>query len=305
MVKAKCDNQYVSYVLEDNTKFYTTGYRVLKKQKDKGFIPCSKIHYNGYIKLLYPITEYDSVSVAVDNWSKKEVFEWMLRFLDVLIEVRDSGFLRMEDVDMDLSHIFVNESAGTVHLIVVPLTVDMSINAHWEQTLSNTLVSLIEISRMRNYEHAYGLKQIIRNNCNDLNELCEKLKIFAQDSEIEWSVNNITPNKTKKEEEIPKGELHLLMKYLDGSIDIAVTKESFIIGKNPKMSDGVLAVSPTISRQHCKITRENGKYYIEDMDSLNHTFVNGKMLEKDEKVWIRENTKICLADFEFDVEFRR
>lgn len=305
MLKTKYDNQYVSYVLEDNTKFYATGYRVLKKQKDKGFIPCSKINYNGHVKLLYPISEYDSVSVAVENWSKKEVLEWMLQILKVLMEVRDSGFLRMEDVDMDLSHIFVNEDTNTVHLVVLPLTVDTAVNPHWDQALCNALISLIEISRMRRYEHVYKLKQAIRTNSDSLDDLYTKMKEFAKSFKIIPNPAPIPSPTPVPEEEIPKGELHLLLKYMESMIDIFVSKDSFIIGKNPKLSDGILAISPTISRQHCKITREGGKYFIEDMDSLNHTFVDEKQLEKGEKVWIKKDTRIRLAAFEFHVEFRR
>lgn len=305
MVRAKCDNQYLSYILEDNTKFYSTGYRVLKKQKDKGFIPCSKINYNGHIKLLYSIEEYDPVSVAVEKWDKQEVFEWMLRILEVLVEVRDSGFLRIEDVDLDLSHIFVAEDAKSVYLIILPLSVDTAINVHWEDALCNTLISLVEISRIRNFENIYELKRAIRMNCDSIDDLYDKIKEISKGLKISLSAGRLSSGGHTTKDEIPKGELHLVLKNADTAVDIAVVKDSFIIGKNPKLSDGVLSISPTISRQHCKITREAGKYYIEDLDSLNHTFVNGNILQKGQKVWIQKGTQIHLANFEFSVEFRR
>ena len=69
MIKTKHDNQYLSYILEDNSRFSPTIYRVLKKQKDRGFIPCSQILFNGHIKLLYPIGDYVPVSKAAENWN--------------------------------------------------------------------------------------------------------------------------------------------------------------------------------------------------------------------------------------------
>ena len=52
----------------------------------------------------------------------------------------------------------------------------------------------------------------------------------------------------------------------------------FIIGKLKDRADAVLE-DRTVSRVHAKITEREGEYYVEDLNSTNGTFVNGKRIE--------------------------
>lgn len=305
MMKIRHDNQYVSYMLEDNSRFFPTGYRVLKKQGDKGLIPCSKILYNGHIKLLYPVGEYSSVSVSAENWELKDVYEWILRILKTLMEVQDNGFIQMDTVDVDLSRIFLDVEKKKVHMIALPLSADTGRNSagHWEQDLERTLISLIEISRIRNAKEASELMKAIRQNISSLDSLYKKLKQVASERMITTDTEKLDPKKEEPEKEV-RGVLHFVARSAVNKADIIVDKYPFVLGKNPKLADGVLTMSPTISRRHCRISYENNMYFIEDLDSVNHTFVNGEVVKKGEKVQIKPGDQIRLAEVEFFIEFR-
>lgn len=307
MIRVKHDNQYLSYMLDDNSRFFLTGFRVLRKQKDKGFLPCSKISYNGHIKLLYPIEEYVSVLGAAEEWNAKDVLKWMIRILKVLIEVRDSGFLRLDDVDLDLSHIFVDTSAEKVHIVVLPLTAEAAaVNNNWEQALNSAFILLIEVSGGRNEQGTAKIKQIVLEYSSSIDLLLNKLRILADEMKIQIRAEKSSQDKEENgsaAEEI-QGELHLITRNSLNKMDIAITKDVFVLGKSPKLCDQALALSPTISREHCIITREKNGYFIKDAHSLNHTYVNGEMLKKGEKARIQKGTRIRLAEVEFSVEFR-
>ncbi len=48
-----------------------------------------------------------------------------------------------------------------------------------------------------------------------------------------------------------------------------------------RSSDCTIALPhPSVSRQHCRIWRENGRYRIEDMGSTNRTFLNGEVVTR-------------------------
>ena len=56
-----------------------------------------------------------------------------------------------------------------------------------------------------------------------------------------------------------------------------------------------------VSRNHCRIVRENGSYMIQDLESTNGTSVNGYTLEPDQKYYLKDGDSLVLADVEFKV----
>ncbi len=59
--------------------------------------------------------------------------------------------------------------------------------------------------------------------------------------------------------------------------DMFVDKDVYLIGcHNPKANGNIKAAS--VSRNHARVTREGDKYYIEDLNSRNGTFLNGDLL---------------------------
>lgn len=85
-----------------------------------------------------------------------------------------------------------------------------------------------------------------------------------------------------------------------GSFVFYVKKTEFVIGKNPQC-DGVINVSSAISRRHCKLFRQGEEYYITDLGSKNHTYLNDRMLVGQEAVPVHDGDRVRLADVEFTV----
>ena len=53
-----------------------------------------------------------------------------------------------------------------------------------------------------------------------------------------------------------------------------------------------------LSHEHCRIFKEKGGFFIEDLDSTNGTFLNGKEVT-DEAVELLDGDKICVGQVEF------
>lgn len=58
---------------------------------------------------------------------------------------------------------------------------------------------------------------------------------------------------------------------------IKIEQEKFMIGKRND-SDYIIRDNPTISRKHACIYLENGEYWIEDLHTPNHVYVEGRMI---------------------------
>ncbi|MDO9288173.1 MAG: FHA domain-containing protein [Thermodesulfovibrionales bacterium] len=60
--------------------------------------------------------------------------------------------------------------------------------------------------------------------------------------------------------------------------EIQLDKEVIIIGRNP--DNDIHIDNPAVSGSHAKIINEGGRIFIEDMNSTNGTFINGKKISK-------------------------
>ncbi len=80
--------------------------------------------------------------------------------------------------------------------------------------------------------------------------------------------------------------------------DILVEGESFLLGKNREQVDGVI-LAEGVSRLHARISRQEDKYYIEDLNSTNGTYLNDSALEYREPREIKKNDRICFGTEEY------
>lgn len=71
------------------------------------------------------------------------------------------------------------------------------------------------------------------------------------------------------------------------------------VGKRALMVDICIRNNPTISREHCAIHFEEGKYYLEDKDSSNYTYLNGNRAMPGQKLLLNDGDQIRLSDEEF------
>jgi len=75
-------------------------------------------------------------------------------------------------------------------------------------------------------------------------------------------------------------------------------KSVFIVGRNPSCHTGEIPIiindpTTTVSSTHCRITVENKNIYIEDLNSVNGTFVNGSRISQ--SMMIDKNSTIMLG----------
>ncbi len=80
---------------------------------------------------------------------------------------------------------------------------------------------------------------------------------------------------------------------------IVINEFPFFIGKLRKNVDYCLEKS-VVSRYHAKITKEEDKYYITDLNSTNGTYVNEKLLTSYDKQEIMQGDRIALANLNFE-----
>lgn len=81
---------------------------------------------------------------------------------------------------------------------------------------------------------------------------------------------------------------------------VYINMEVFKIGKENSYVDYFIGDNAAISRSHANIIKKGEKYYIIDMNSKNHTYVNEKMIQPNVEIELESGTVIKLANEEFD-----
>lgn len=83
---------------------------------------------------------------------------------------------------------------------------------------------------------------------------------------------------------------------------IIIGKDEFIIGKGRGSADYVITDNTAVSRQHAKISRRDGAYYLADLNSLNHTYIDDQQLTNDRKLVNQTAFRIADEQFMFVLE---
>lgn len=87
------------------------------------------------------------------------------------------------------------------------------------------------------------------------------------------------PRPGPKEKVVAPALAHLIPAA--GGPPFEIRKKAITIGRDPDLCDLVLPEEDTsTSRQHAKITLDDGQFRLEDLDSANGTFVNGERISK-------------------------
>jgi serine phosphatase RsbU (regulator of sigma subunit) len=87
--------------------------------------------------------------------------------------------------------------------------------------------------------------------------------------------------------------LHILKGANEGAF-IPLDGDKFVLGRNPDC--GIVIPVTSVSREHAQILRVQGRYYIEDKQSRNGTYVNNQPINA--RTLLKHNDKIRICDFQ-------
>ena len=80
---------------------------------------------------------------------------------------------------------------------------------------------------------------------------------------------------------------------------IFINKNGFVIGRSETRADYIIVDNPSISRVHSTLYIDGSHCYISDNNSLNKTFVNGRMLNENECIELKNGDTIDVYNERF------
>ena len=291
-----CGNNF-EYVLEDNSHFVNTDYKVLQSQTNSIFVQCMKMKRNGKLDLYYVTNDYRPMSSMFTGITADTMIAVVVNLFASVIEVRNNGFLACQCIDLSWDKIFVEHNTLKVKLVYLPLSVKVFDSfAEFESELRSSIVKLINKVIVETNER---LNQFVLDLCNGS---------LSIEDVYNRSRNAGTPPIPKKEENkvhVPinnaGGMIKLVAMNAPSHFEMPIDRTDILIGKKQEMVDGVITFNKMISRKHCRIICENGIYFISDEGSANGTFVNGARVAQGQRCQINRGDIIRLADSDFQI----
>lgn len=101
----------------------------------------------------------------------------------------------------------------------------------------------------------------------------------------------------------------LILKFMDATLqEIPITKSTVTIGRVDK--NDIKIENLAVSRQHAKIVQDGDRYIMEDLSSLNGTFINEKrvmkcILRNGDEILVGKHTLVFMDEEEKPIEMRK
>ncbi len=280
----------LSYILNDNSLFLPTEYKVLQSQKDNSFVKCMKMLLNGKIQLYYFSDKFKPLSSLILNIDADRLMTVISNLIAAVISVKNNGFLTIKNIDASFDKIFVDPNTYTVRLVYLPIKEHFfDDDAMFENAIRSMLVKQVTELPYLSVQQATKLVSDFQNSLLSMDDLY---------SEISGKKRLAKNNDIRKERGASTGNLKLVSMNASNRVEIVVNKSEFIIGKKDT-NDGVITFNKMISRVHCKITVTNNQYAVTDLQSSNGTYVNRQKLLPNKPYPLKNGDIVRLANSDF------
>lgn len=292
LIKEVPSGSNFSYVLNDNGHFLATEYKVLQSQTNSCFVKCMKMLYNGKIQLFYLTKSLKPFSAMLPTMDAESFMTIITNLISDIIDVKHNGFLTCQNIDISFDKIFVDPSTYKVSLIYVPISERLfDDGSTFENEIRTGLVKLISGISTISTPKTMQLASDLSNGLLSMEDLNSRIK-------------SGTGKASKDQQEVkPKNQSSIKLVAMNAPtrVEIVVSKDSFVIGKNASAVDGVISFNKMISRVHCRIDKKGSQYTITDLQSANGTFVNKVKLRPNQPHPIKTGDIIRLANSDFQV----
>lgn len=288
----QCGSNF-AYILNDNSIFLSTEYKVLQSQSNSCFVKCMKMMYNGKMEIYYLTNDLKPFSTLLSSLDSDSFLTIVSNLFFDIIEVKSNGFLSCQNIDISFEHIYIDPTTYKVSLVYLPLNKRIyDDNAAFENDIRTSLIKLISSISSLSPSKTMQFSADLSNGTLSIENLYTRIKGGKSAIIDSASGKTTSPNVEK---------LRIIAMNAPTRIEIEVTKDNFVIGKKAEVCDGIIGFNKMISRSHCKISKRGSQYIIIDLQSANGTYVNNVRLQPNQPCPIKNGDVIRLANSDFQV----
>lgn len=295
------ENHYVSetkygtnfaYILNDDSLFLPTEYKMLQGQTNSIFLKCMKMYFNGKIQLFYLTKTFIPLISILPKLNSESFLSIVSNLFGCIIEAKNHGFLSCKHIDISFDHIFIDPTTYKVKLVYIPALNNLyDDTSSFESEIRISLIKIIsEMSNISSTKTMY-LSSDLQNGSVSLESIFSKLSGKSNNLNSHAGSNKLQGT----------NQIKLVAMDVRPRFEVVINKPEFIIGKKQSVVDGVISFNKMISRIHCKVICKQEDYYIEDLQSANGTYINNVRLQPKVATRIKHGDVVRLANSNFQV----
>ena len=295
-----CGNNF-GYVLEKESYFVSTDYKVLMGQHNDIFVPCMKMLYNGKIELYYITDGFISMLAMMEGLMPDQLANIVINLFGSVMEVKNNGFLQSQNIDISWNKIFIDPATLMVRLVYLPINARaFGSYVEFESELRSSLVKFMHKMVAASGNKLDKFVQDLTNSILSIEDIYKQYKGVTAEASSHKKEKMDSDNDNHSGGGICVLKLSAIntSEYFEAVLD----KPQIVIGRKQESVDIAFPFNRAIGRRHCVVTNYNGNYCIIDENSLNGTFVNGVKIVPGESVPIKRGDVIRIADREFQLK---
>lgn len=292
IVKEK--EKQISFQFQESDPYFEMGYTLINQINTVQVLPYQRTQQFGREMLVFSTDGYKPLKDAITSLSQSEIINVIYAMMFMVEKIEENGFLKKECIWFDYNYIYFDEKNKKPMFAILPINEEIELRdgRNWSELFVDAISHAASVlaagdsDKVKSVTHMWSAGQL------NYNDMLEEVNSLGNGN------SSFLVDRTEKEE---KTRLTLLYSGHEGKILFEIGEEEFIIGKNPQVADGVITFSEAVSRTHCKIIKMGQKYFVQDIGSTNHTFVNGEFIPHFELGELEDNATLSVADVDFRV----
>lgn len=291
---SKAKESKLIFTFDNADAYFEMGYLILEQERYVHMMDYVRNEYRGIERYIVDTQNYIPLEQALVYFTEQDIIDLLYTMIYMIQKVEENGLLRKECLWYHFEHIYYDEQAKRPKFIVFPVCgeVQYGDTGNWKQRFERTVHQMIPKLSEKKRNAVLNLMTHVIDESMSYETVMEQLNALGSGMS-EALVEKIPP--------VMDTKLILLYCGKEEKIQFEIEDDEFLIGKNPTAVDGVLQISKVVSRVHCKIMKKNRKFFVQDMNSVNHTFVNGEYIPAYEVMELCDGDILTLADVDLRV----
>ena len=295
----KENDKQISFFFYEADPFFDMGCELLEQEHIELMLPYKRKQQNGRERLIFSTESNTLVKLAdtIHDLGEGTIIDLLYEIFFLNEKIEENGLLKKECIWYHYDQLYYDRDRGELRVIVLPVTEEaknknhIDWQAHFEETL-DTMIGFLSKKKAKQIKDLFSAFWSGRITQED---------VLRSLDQLGCNVSGVLSNQLDRHQDTA---LKLIYSGKNNRIEFNVGDKEFLIGRDAKEADGVITeeVSKAVSRKHCLITKMQKKYFVQDLESVNRTLVNGIMIPPYELMELEDNAILSVADIEFRVK---